>query len=328
MTMPASPRGDPRHRTGALGLGHRSGQQLDAGGVRGAAEHAAGGEVAEHRGDRAVVLLGEHLGGREQRRLPAGVDHAQHRAQRHQGLAGADLALEQPVHRVRLRRGRARSRRPPRAAPRSARTAAARRTPPAGRRSPPVRAWAPWARQHPAAPGQHQLGDQRLLEPEPPLGAGASRRRSFGSWIRRSAVRTSSRSYCSRTAAGTTSGTSSSTVSANVTARWRSQESTPLVRRVDRVELTDRVERELRGVLVLVAEEHDLRVGQLPRAAEACGPCRGRCRAGRPAAAACVPLRDALVLGEERHPQRRPVGAHGDLEPVRRPAGAPVLVGA
>ena len=70
--------------------------------VGGAAEHPAGGEVAEHRGDRAVVLLGEHLGRGEQRRLAAGVDDAQHRAQRDQRLAGADLALEQPVHRVRL----------------------------------------------------------------------------------------------------------------------------------------------------------------------------------------------------------------------------------
>ena len=61
-----------------------------------------GGQVAEHRADRAVVLLGEHLGGGEQRRLSPAVDDAQHRAERHQGLAGADLALEEAVHRVRL----------------------------------------------------------------------------------------------------------------------------------------------------------------------------------------------------------------------------------
>ena len=41
--------------------------------------------------------------GRQQGGLAAGVDDAQHRAQRDQGLAGADLALEQPVHRVGLR---------------------------------------------------------------------------------------------------------------------------------------------------------------------------------------------------------------------------------
>ena len=64
------------------------------------AEHAAGGEVAEHRGDRAEVLLGEHLGRRQERGLAAGVDDPEHRPQRDEGLAGADLALEQPVHRV------------------------------------------------------------------------------------------------------------------------------------------------------------------------------------------------------------------------------------
>ena len=63
---------------------------------------AALGELAEHRHDRAVVLLREHLGRCQQRRLAAGVDDAQHRPERDQRLAGADLALEQPVHRVRL----------------------------------------------------------------------------------------------------------------------------------------------------------------------------------------------------------------------------------
>ena len=54
----------------------------------------------EQRGDRPVVLLREHLGRRQQRRLPAGVHHLEHGAHRHEGLAGADLALQQPVHRV------------------------------------------------------------------------------------------------------------------------------------------------------------------------------------------------------------------------------------
>ncbi len=57
-------------------------------------------ELAEHLGDRAVVLLREHLGRREKCRLTSGVDDAEHRAQRDDGLAGADLALQQPVHRV------------------------------------------------------------------------------------------------------------------------------------------------------------------------------------------------------------------------------------
>ena len=63
-------------------------------------------EAALRRGRRAspmigaVVLLGEHLGRRQQRGLAAGVDDLEHRAQGDHGLAGADLALEQPVHRV------------------------------------------------------------------------------------------------------------------------------------------------------------------------------------------------------------------------------------
>ena len=94
--------GHPAQRGGALGLGHRAREQLDGRALVGPAEHAARREVAEHRDDRAVVLLGEHLGRGEQRRLAAGVDDAEHRAQGDQRLAGADLALQQPVHRVRL----------------------------------------------------------------------------------------------------------------------------------------------------------------------------------------------------------------------------------
>ena len=50
--------------------------------------------------DRAVVLLGEHLGRRQQHRLAAGVDDPEHGPQRDEGLAGADLALQETVHRV------------------------------------------------------------------------------------------------------------------------------------------------------------------------------------------------------------------------------------
>jgi hypothetical protein len=63
-------------------------------------ELASGAEWTEQRGDRAVVLLREHLGRREQRGLPARVHHLEHRPDRDDGLAGPDLALEQPVHRV------------------------------------------------------------------------------------------------------------------------------------------------------------------------------------------------------------------------------------
>ena len=50
--------------------------------------------------DAAGVLGGEHLGGGEQRGLAAGVDHLGHGAQRDDGLAGADLALQEAVHRL------------------------------------------------------------------------------------------------------------------------------------------------------------------------------------------------------------------------------------
>ena len=86
---------------GAAALGGRlaAGEQRHPGAVLGAAQHAALGEVAEHRGDGAVVLRGEHLGGGEQRGLPTGIHGREHRAQGDHGLAGADLALEQAVHR-------------------------------------------------------------------------------------------------------------------------------------------------------------------------------------------------------------------------------------
>ena len=162
--------GQPGQRLGALGLGHRAGQQLDGRGLRGAAEHPAGGQVAEQRGDRAVVLLGQHLGGREQRGLAAGVDHPQHRAQRDQRLAGADLALEQPVHRVRLGEvvldlladlalAGGELERQPRVERRQQGAVAAGRA-----------ACAPIAPDRAAPPTEDELGDQRLLEPVAVLG--------------------------------------------------------------------------------------------------------------------------------------------------------------
>ncbi len=68
-----------------------------------AAELTGVGQVAEHRLDRASVLRGQHLGRGQQRGLPAHVDDLQHRPQRHDRLARAHLALQQPVHRVRGR---------------------------------------------------------------------------------------------------------------------------------------------------------------------------------------------------------------------------------
>ena len=64
-------------------------------------------ERPEQRAQRAGVLGGEHLGGGEHRGLPARVDRLQHRPQRHHGLARADVALHEPVHRVRPARSAA-----------------------------------------------------------------------------------------------------------------------------------------------------------------------------------------------------------------------------
>jgi len=49
----------------------------------------------------AEMLLGEDLGRRHQRALPAGVDRHRRRERGHHRLAGADIALQQAVHRLR-----------------------------------------------------------------------------------------------------------------------------------------------------------------------------------------------------------------------------------
>jgi hypothetical protein len=46
------------------------------------------------------VLGGQDLGRGQQGRLAAGVDDLRHGAQRDDGLAGADLALQEAVHRL------------------------------------------------------------------------------------------------------------------------------------------------------------------------------------------------------------------------------------
>ena len=73
-TMPARRLGDVGARLPAGGGLMRAGQQRHPGAVGGAVELAGAAERAEQRGDAAGVLGGEHLGGREQRGLPAGVD--------------------------------------------------------------------------------------------------------------------------------------------------------------------------------------------------------------------------------------------------------------
>ena len=53
-------------------------------------------------GKLAVVLLGQEFGRRHQRSLPAGIDGLAGRQCRNDGLAAAHVALEQPLHRVRV----------------------------------------------------------------------------------------------------------------------------------------------------------------------------------------------------------------------------------
>ena len=62
--------------------------------------HADAVELAEQC---RMMLAGEDLGWGQQRRLRAGFDRGEHRHQRNQGLARADIALEQAQHGHRLR---------------------------------------------------------------------------------------------------------------------------------------------------------------------------------------------------------------------------------
>ena len=65
---------------------------------------AAGEQRQAHAGglgqrrDGGVMLAGQKLGRRHEGGLRAGLDRDQHRQQRHQGLAAADIALQQPHH--------------------------------------------------------------------------------------------------------------------------------------------------------------------------------------------------------------------------------------
>ena len=47
-----------------------------------------------------MMLLGEHLSGRDKHRLMAGTRRLQHGRDRDHGLTGTDLALQQALHRI------------------------------------------------------------------------------------------------------------------------------------------------------------------------------------------------------------------------------------
>ena len=66
---------------------------------------ADAGLLGERR-DGGEMLAREDFGRRHQRGLPAGLDHGRGGEQRHHGLAGADVALQQPQHALRAARDR------------------------------------------------------------------------------------------------------------------------------------------------------------------------------------------------------------------------------
>ena len=62
--------------------------------------------LLRQRRDGGEMLARQDFGRRHQRGLPAGLDHGRGGEQRHHGLAGADVALQQPQHALRLGRDR------------------------------------------------------------------------------------------------------------------------------------------------------------------------------------------------------------------------------
>jgi hypothetical protein len=96
-----APVGETVQHVLALRPGDAIGEELDA--QRPITEQVARvrhGHSVEHPAHARRVLLGEHLRRRHQRALMAALHRREHRADRDQGLAGTDIALEQTMHRV------------------------------------------------------------------------------------------------------------------------------------------------------------------------------------------------------------------------------------
>ncbi len=94
--------GEAGEDVAAVGARDAVGEQLDA--QRPVAEEVGRvghRDVVQQASDACGVLLGEHLGGRHQRSLVTTLHRGEHRADGNEGLARADVALQQPVHRVR-----------------------------------------------------------------------------------------------------------------------------------------------------------------------------------------------------------------------------------
>ncbi len=167
-----------------------------------AARRRAGQQPGRHglarhqRLDRGEVLVGERLGRRHQRALVAVLDRAQQRVQRHHGLARADLAHQQPLHRPRLRPGRGRSPPAPRADRRSAGTGSSSESQRAvSSRSPSSTGAALASRRVARRRSSASWAEQQLVEGEPALRRRRSRRSPRGKWQAASApARSGSRS--------------------------------------------------------------------------------------------------------------------------------------
>ena len=93
--------GEPGQHVLALGAGDPVGEQLDT--ERPIAEQVARVghlQIAEQLPDAGGVLLGQHLGRRHEGALVAALHRSEQRRHGDHGLAGADVALEQAVHRM------------------------------------------------------------------------------------------------------------------------------------------------------------------------------------------------------------------------------------
>ena len=80
--------------------GEASRQQRHLRGLRVGLQGSGHPEPTEQRGDGCVMLLGQHLGGGQQRRLASRIDDREHGAQGHEGLSRTDLPLQQAMHRA------------------------------------------------------------------------------------------------------------------------------------------------------------------------------------------------------------------------------------
>ena len=270
----------------------------------------------EHGADRAVVLLGQHLGGREQRRLAAGVDHLEH-------ARSATRVLPEPTSPWSSRcigcgrRGRRGSAAPTACWPCGQRERQPRRrTRPAARRPPARGLAAPAARGGAPALGQHQPGAQRprrtaaAAAPRPPrprVAAGGSAER----------LASASRPRSARTAAGSGSGTSPAIAGR---ARWRRW----IVPGLDAVgRRVDREERPVAGGRASASPPRRprrralVRVGQLPPVAEG-ADLAGEQPGGRRAAGRACQSATCLAC-EEGERQLGPSVDDRDLEPVGQP---------